>query len=203
MSAPTISTEGCGSCSSRGTGDGARCAPGRRVRRVVDSRQRTRRRARGTAAPRPERPGGLPSDQRRPRRDLVRRREDEHASCRALARARPGRGVARGGMRAWSLAWNSAEVPCPGSTAQIVQLRRTGKGCLSYFIGSQEMPSSSMPRSIPGCTVGGRRAWLAHPHGPRNARARRPLVTRPGLAVDTGARLCLPTTDRVSFEFAP
>src|SRR5438132_5520356 len=41
-----------------------------------------------------------------------------------------------GGMRAWSLAWNSAEVPCPGSTAWIVQLRRAGKGCLSYLIGS-------------------------------------------------------------------
>src|SRR3989441_11350130 len=26
-----------------------------------------------------------------------------------------------GGMRAWSLAWNTAEVPCPGSTARIVQ----------------------------------------------------------------------------------
>src|SRR5438552_11961426 len=41
-----------------------------------------------------------------------------------------------GGMRAWSLAWNTAEVPCPRSTARIVQLRRTGKGCLSYLIGS-------------------------------------------------------------------
>src|SRR5437868_8139364 len=41
-----------------------------------------------------------------------------------------------GGMRAWSLAWNTAEVPCLGSTARIVQLRRTGKGCLSCLIGS-------------------------------------------------------------------
>src|SRR5947208_9688007 len=41
-----------------------------------------------------------------------------------------------GGMRAWSLAWNAAQLPCPGSTARIVQLRRTGKGCLSYLVGS-------------------------------------------------------------------
>src|SRR2546428_1631084 len=41
-----------------------------------------------------------------------------------------------GGMRAWSLAWNTAELPFPASTARIVQLRRTGKGCLSYLIGS-------------------------------------------------------------------
>jgi glyoxylase-like metal-dependent hydrolase (beta-lactamase superfamily II) len=41
-----------------------------------------------------------------------------------------------GGMKAWSLAWNSANVPLPDSQVQVVQLRRTGKGCLSYLIGS-------------------------------------------------------------------
>src|SRR5688572_25592830 len=35
-----------------------------------------------------------------------------------------------GGMKAWSLAWNSAEVPVPGSAATVIQVRRTGKGCL-------------------------------------------------------------------------
>ena len=39
-----------------------------------------------------------------------------------------------GGMKAWSLAWNTAEVEAPG--AEIIQVRRTGKGCLSYLIGS-------------------------------------------------------------------
>lgn len=33
-----------------------------------------------------------------------------------------------GGMEAWSLAWNTAEVPLPGAKAEIVQVRRTGKG---------------------------------------------------------------------------
>jgi rhodanese-related sulfurtransferase len=37
-----------------------------------------------------------------------------------------------GGMQAWSLAWNTAEVPVPGSEASVIQVRRTGKGCLSY-----------------------------------------------------------------------
>ncbi len=41
-----------------------------------------------------------------------------------------------GGMKGWSLAWNIAEAPLPDSSAQIVQVRRTGKGCLSYLIGS-------------------------------------------------------------------
>jgi rhodanese-related sulfurtransferase len=33
-----------------------------------------------------------------------------------------------GGMQAWSLAWNTAEVPLPGVKAEVVQMRRTGKG---------------------------------------------------------------------------
>ncbi len=33
-----------------------------------------------------------------------------------------------GGMQAWSLAWNTAEVPLPGVRAGVVQMRRTGKG---------------------------------------------------------------------------
>jgi glyoxylase-like metal-dependent hydrolase (beta-lactamase superfamily II) len=41
-----------------------------------------------------------------------------------------------GGMQAWSLAWNTAEVPVPGSEASVIQVRRTGKGCLSYVVGS-------------------------------------------------------------------
>ena len=33
-----------------------------------------------------------------------------------------------GGMQAWSLAWNTAVVPLPGARAEVVQMRRTGKG---------------------------------------------------------------------------
>jgi rhodanese-related sulfurtransferase len=33
-----------------------------------------------------------------------------------------------GGMEAWSLAWNTAEVSLPGVRAEVVQVRRTGKG---------------------------------------------------------------------------
>src|SRR5881296_2677845 len=109
-----------------------------------------------------------------------------------------------GGMRAWSLAWNTAEVPCPGSTARIVQLRRTGKGCLSYLIGSNGaavvVDASLDPQVYHRladehgwgiCTV-----LETHVHADHLSRAR-------ALAADTGARLCLPTTDRFSFEYAP
>jgi rhodanese-related sulfurtransferase len=33
-----------------------------------------------------------------------------------------------GGMQAWSMAWNTAEVDLPGAQARVVQVRRTGKG---------------------------------------------------------------------------
>jgi rhodanese-related sulfurtransferase len=33
-----------------------------------------------------------------------------------------------GGMGAWSLAWNTAEVPLSEARAEVVQMRRTGRG---------------------------------------------------------------------------
>jgi glyoxylase-like metal-dependent hydrolase (beta-lactamase superfamily II) len=42
-----------------------------------------------------------------------------------------------GGMQAFSLAWNTATVPLHRSVAQVLQIRRAGKGCLSYLLFSQ------------------------------------------------------------------
>ena len=41
-----------------------------------------------------------------------------------------------GGMKAWSLAWNVADVPLADSSVSVIQVRRTGKGCLSYIVAS-------------------------------------------------------------------
>ena len=39
-------------------------------------------------------------------------------------------------MKAWSVAWNTAHVPLAETSARVIQVRRTGKGCLSYVVGS-------------------------------------------------------------------
>ena len=56
-----------------------------------------------------------------------------------------------GGMKAWSLAWNTADVP-NARGARIIQVRRTGKGCLSYVVGSEAMRPSSIRRFRPRST---------------------------------------------------
>lgn len=108
-----------------------------------------------------------------------------------------------GGMKAWSLAWNSAEVPMPGSQARLVQVRRTGKGCLSYLIGSGETAAVIDPSLPPGVYLDLARAWgwriayvlETHVHADHLSRARR-------LSELSGAGLCLPGQQRVCFPFA-
>ncbi len=39
-----------------------------------------------------------------------------------------------GGMQAWSRAWNVAKIPTNISDMDLIQVRRTGKGCLSYLL---------------------------------------------------------------------
>jgi glyoxylase-like metal-dependent hydrolase (beta-lactamase superfamily II) len=60
-------------------------------------------------------------------------------------------GVLRGGMEAWGHAYEAVDVDLAGAT--VVQVRRRGKGCLSYVIGADETcvvidPSSDVERYL-------------------------------------------------------
>ena len=109
-----------------------------------------------------------------------------------------------GGMKAWSLAWNTADVALSDESATVVQVRRTGKGCLSYIVGAAGEAAVIDPSvSIDVYQeVARRHGWSiryvleTHVHADHLSRA-------PELARQTGATLLLPPQERVTFPFTP
>jgi glyoxylase-like metal-dependent hydrolase (beta-lactamase superfamily II)/rhodanese-related sulfurtransferase len=107
-----------------------------------------------------------------------------------------------GGMKAWSLAWNTAEVPVHSSHVRIIQVRRTGKGCLSYLIGAGEEALVIDASLDPQVYLNLARAhgWQitsvfdTHIHADHLSRSRQ-------LAERSGATLFLPAQQRVAFPF--
>jgi glyoxylase-like metal-dependent hydrolase (beta-lactamase superfamily II)/rhodanese-related sulfurtransferase len=107
-----------------------------------------------------------------------------------------------GGMKAWSLAWNVAEVPVADGTARVFQMRRTGKGCLSYLIGAQGeafvIDASLDPQVY--LDLASQHGWQitsvfdTHIHADHLSRSL-------PLARQSGAMLFLPDQQRVSFSF--
>ena len=108
-----------------------------------------------------------------------------------------------GGMRGWSLAWNTAAVPVPGSAATVLQVRRTGKGCLSYLVGVDGLAAVIDPSLDPEVYLELARqyGWRlthvleTHLHADHLSRARQ-------LAEQAGATLALPAAHRVAAPFA-
>jgi len=107
-----------------------------------------------------------------------------------------------GGMKAWSLAWNAAEVPIPASSVRVIQVRRTGKGCLSYLIGADEQAAvidASLDPQV-YLDLAAQHGWQiarvleTHIHADHLSRSRQ-------LAERSGARLMLPDQQRVTFPF--
>ncbi len=107
-----------------------------------------------------------------------------------------------GGMKAWSMAWNTAEVPLEDRSARVIQVRRTGKGCLSYLIGAGEeafvIDASLDPHIY--LDLARSHGWQitsvfdTHIHADHLSRSRQ-------LAQMSGAELFLPDQQRVSFPF--
>jgi len=107
-----------------------------------------------------------------------------------------------GGMRSWSLAWNTAQTTI--SDCQVVQVRRTGKGCLSYIVESQSEAIVIDASVDPEVYVRllSERGWRlvavadSHIHADHLSRSRR-------LAHLEGAALLLPTQNRAQYPFRP
>jgi len=107
-----------------------------------------------------------------------------------------------GGMKAWSLAWNVADVPLPDASVRVIQVRRTGKGCLSYVVGSGAeavVIDPSVPLDV-YLDLANRGGWTiryvleTHIHADHLSRAR-------DLAIQTHATLLLPAQQRAKFPF--
>jgi glyoxylase-like metal-dependent hydrolase (beta-lactamase superfamily II) len=107
-----------------------------------------------------------------------------------------------GGMKAWSLAWNTADVPTSDAHTHVVQVRRTGKGCLSYVVASGDEAAVIDPSLASRVYLDLARAhrWRiryvldTHIHADHLSRARQ-------LATMSGAQLLLPEQCRVRFPF--
>jgi glyoxylase-like metal-dependent hydrolase (beta-lactamase superfamily II)/rhodanese-related sulfurtransferase len=132
-----------------------------------------------------------------------------HGRSSVLAvQAMRGRGIdalsLKGGMQAWSLAWNLADVDLPGSRARIIQVRRTGKGCLSYIVESDRVAAVVDASVDPDVflKIAAERGFKithvldTHIHADHLSRSR-PLAER------CGAEVLLPEQERATYPFRP
>jgi glyoxylase-like metal-dependent hydrolase (beta-lactamase superfamily II)/rhodanese-related sulfurtransferase len=111
-----------------------------------------------------------------------------------------------GGMKAWGQVWNHAAVKIAGTDARVIQVRRTGKGCLSYIVGSGTEAVVIDPSADPDVywELAAKEGWSiravleTHVHADHVSRGRE-LVQR------TGAQLLLPAgaRARVRYGFRP
>lgn len=105
-----------------------------------------------------------------------------------------------GGMKAWSLAWNIAGAQL--TRAHVIQVRRTGKGCLSYVISSgtealvldASLPPEVYLRLAEMRGVHVRYVLETHIHADHLSRSKK-------LSDVTGAKLLLPRQERVRFPY--
>jgi glyoxylase-like metal-dependent hydrolase (beta-lactamase superfamily II)/rhodanese-related sulfurtransferase len=104
------------------------------------------------------------------------------------------------GMKGWSLAWNKATVPF--TDYQIIQVRRTGKGCLSYIIISNNeaiVADASLPVEVYKNILKENNLQLkavieTHIHADHLSRSKQ-------LSEESGAKLLLPAPNKINFPY--
>jgi len=108
----------------------------------------------------------------------------------------------QGGMKEWSLSWNTAKLSFPDF--EIIQFRRTGKGCLSYLVASNNeaiIIDASLPVEVYQESLVKEKLTLkyvieTHIHADHLSRSKQ-------LAESNKATLHLPAPNKVNFEFIP
>ncbi|KIC89895.1 MBL fold metallo-hydrolase [Flavihumibacter sp. ZG627] len=108
----------------------------------------------------------------------------------------------QGGMKAWSLAWNTAKLSFPDF--EIIQFRRTGKGCLSYLVASNNeaiiidasLPVDAYQEFLVKENLTLKHVIETHIHADHLSRSKQ-------LAEDNKATLHLPAPNKVNFDFIP
>ena len=108
----------------------------------------------------------------------------------------------QGGMKAWGMAWNTAKLSF--RDFEIIQFRRTGKGCLSYLIASNNeaiIIDASLPVEIYQEALQKNKLRLKHViethiHADHLSRAKQ-------LAEINKSTLHLPAPNKVNFDFIP
>jgi len=108
----------------------------------------------------------------------------------------------QGGMKGWSLSWNIAKLSFTGF--EVIQFRRTGKGCLSYIIASDKeaiVVDASLPIDTyqellqkEGLTL--KYVIETHIHADHLSRSKQ-------LAESSNITLSLPAPSKVNFDFVP
>ena len=108
----------------------------------------------------------------------------------------------QGGMKNWSLSWNTAKISFPGF--EIIQFRRTGKGCLSYMVVANReaiVVDASLSIEAYQEILAKEKLTLKHViethiHADHLSRSKQ-------LAENNSATLHLPAPNKVTFDFIP
>ena len=108
----------------------------------------------------------------------------------------------QGGMKGWSLSWNTAKLSFPA--LEIIQFRRTGKGCLSYIISSSNeaivvdasLPIEAYEDVLRKYKLKLKHVIETHIHADHLSRSKQ-------LAETNNVTLHLPVPNKVAFDFIP